>query len=67
MKCSRRAEGIKECRAIFRRAREDQRSNYHVSHFWYYEYNERESVFVTITPINSCLVSILILATAVKD
>jgi len=30
MKFSRRAEGIKECRSIFRRAREDNKSNYHI-------------------------------------
>ena len=31
MKFTRRAEGIKECRAIFRKSREDKRSQYHVS------------------------------------
>ena len=31
MKFSRRAEGIKESRAVFKRAREDTRSSHHVS------------------------------------
>ena len=31
MKFSRRAEGIKESRAVFKRSREDTRSSHHVS------------------------------------
>lgn len=31
MKFARRAEGIKESRAVFKRAREDSRTNFHVS------------------------------------